>query len=79
MDKKTGGPAFPSLKESHQDQGGAIVHVAENGLTVRDYFAIRLIQAAISAGNTCNSDGAQSERSSWGYRFADAMLAARAQ
>ena len=60
----TGGPAFP-------------FHIAENraetGMTLRDYFASKAMQAVIARGDDTNRPG----MAEWAYCMADAMLAAR--
>lgn len=61
-----GGPAFP---RDHASDG-------HNGMTLRDYFAARAMQAVAT-----NPTGAESftfdERAKWAYQQADAMLRAR--
>ena len=59
----TGGPAFPSND------------VCYNGMTLRDYFAAKAMEAAISRGNDTNRPGI----AEWAYCMADAMLKAREQ
>lgn len=66
MSKPTGGPAFP-VPGLHEDE-------SFNGMTLRDYFAAKAMQASRSR---------QSQYVSWddlakdSYEIADAMLAAR--
>ena len=65
-----GGPAFPM----HAHPGGA----PEFGMSLRDYFAAKAMQANIAAsgpGTLPDCRGA----SEWSYRMADAMLAERAK
>ena len=49
-----------------------------DGMTLRDYFAAKAMQAA--ATNPTGADGFTfTERASWAYQQADAMLEARTQ
>lgn len=63
--ENNGGPAYPT-------QG-------YEGLTVRDYFAAKAMQAMISNPSIIDndSDGAVNYAASASYKFADAMLKAR--
>ena len=61
----TGGPAFPSH--------GSMGEIAQEGMTLRDYFAAKAMQGCIVAGRfqgyaSCAADS---------YAMADAMLKAR--
>ena len=70
MSDDKGGPAFPNIGSvnDHQCQG----------MTLRDYFAAKAMQAA--ATNPIGADGFNfSQRATWAYQQADAMLKARAQ
>lgn len=70
-DKDTGGPAFPSEGYS---MGG--IPLNETGMTLRDYFAAKAMQAA--ATNPKGADGFTFvQRAEWAYQQADAMLEAR--
>jgi len=69
--KDTGGPAFPC--DEVVDQYGS-VHRGE-GMTLRDYFAAKAIQAVIARGDDTNRPG----MAEWSYAMADAMLKAREQ
>jgi hypothetical protein len=63
-DIKTGGPAFPSADfEQHE----------YTGMTLRDYFAAKAMQAFLSAEKTDFPEQA----AAWAYQVADAMLEAR--
>ena len=66
-DIKDGGPAFPN-KASYDGQSGYSIH---GGMTLRDYFAAHapVPQTAMPVAEHC----------AYRYRYADAMLAARAQ
>ena len=69
MSTNDGGPAFPLVAEGHE-------HVLSIGLTMRDYFAAKAMQAA--ATNPTGADGFTfKQRAEWAYMQADAMLAAR--
>ena len=60
----TGGPAFPA----------PIVDVdSHEGMTLRDYFAAKAMQAVIARGDDTNRPG----MAEWSYSMADAMLKAR--
>ncbi|HBZ8962099.1 TPA: hypothetical protein MNM85_003265 [Citrobacter freundii] len=72
MSNKTGGPAFPQSgvctpeinSWDSEDFGG-------RGLTVRDYFAAKAMQAMITAHEP------QGAIPGWAYEMADEMLRAR--
>lgn len=90
-----GGPAFPSTYEWRNDsdvilpapngrpvppEGMEIIHAA--GLSLRDYFAARAMQAVIHmcAGDTLPpGESLESYFSQHAYAIADAMLKARAK
>lgn len=65
----TGGPAFPAM---HFD-------LAENehGMTLRDYFAARAMDALITATINADTDWIFSNVAETAYNMADAMLEAR--
>lgn len=67
-----GGSAFPLPMGSETIQGA-------DGMTLRDYFAARAMQAMISNPSIIDndSDGAVNYAASASYKFADAMLKAR--
>lgn len=74
--KDTSPPAFP-LADSCCEYGGTNRSGA-NGMTLRDYFAAKAMQAA--ATNPTGADGFTfDERAKWAYAQADAMLEARKQ
>ena len=64
----TGGPAFPTIPENYMgmDPPG-------EGMTMRDYFAAKAMQAWISRGDDSGENGI----AKWAYEMADAMLKAR--
>lgn len=65
--KKTGGSAFP-----------ASTSTVNYGITMRDYFAAKAMQAA--AMNPTGAEGFTfSQRAEWAYQQADAMIAERAK
>lgn len=68
-----GGPAFPR-PHSESDYG---FHDLQEGMTLRDYFAAKAMQALIEDG--LKRDGSATVRNvaKDAYRMADAMLAAR--
>ena len=74
---KTGGPAFPTTAENYSNY-----HPSGDGMTLRDYFAAKAMQALLNAWVVkAEGDG------DWGagdavlargaYEIADAMLEAR--
>ena len=70
MTKNTGGPAFPVP----DIDGGAV----QEGMTLRDYFAAKSMQAILSYGYPITLDpDAENKISVAAYQQADAMLKAR--
>lgn len=69
MSKQTGGPAFGAHPES------ANWHPSWQGMTLRDYFAAKAMQALIHV----QVKTAQSQTTETAYQWADAMLKARKQ
>jgi hypothetical protein len=71
--KDTGGPAFP---RNILDHGHGVTSVHESGMTLRDYFAAKAMQASRSrnSGYASWSDLAKDA-----YEIADAMLAERSK
>ena len=67
-------PAFPV--PSYVNADGETHDVSFQGMTLRDYFAAKAMQALITAPNVrpMIEDG---EVSGWAYKMADAMLKAR--
>lgn len=69
--KETGGPAFP------------VPDSTDDGMTLRDYFAAKAMQAIISGNlsSASNGDTSWTEADMWApeiaYRVADVMLKAR--
>lgn len=64
--KDDGGSAFP-CQTSHQSW--------ERGMTLRDYFAAKAMQA--SATNSTGYGFTFAQRATWAYQQADAMIEAR--
>jgi hypothetical protein len=70
-DNNTGGPAFPS---GLQEMANDTVDSLHKGMTLRDYFAGKAMQAVIARGDDTSRPG----MAEWSYAMADAMLKARA-
>jgi hypothetical protein len=66
----TGGPAFPTEAYDLERQ----TSVREEGMTLRDYFAAKAMQAILSNPEYTSEDCALADQS---YNVADAMLKAR--
>lgn len=64
MSKQDGGPAFPVGSGDMRDP---------TGMTLRDYFAAKAMQAYIACRPDCDSDLV----AGWAYANADAMLEER--
>jgi hypothetical protein len=65
--KDTGGPPFPVLR-------AGVDFLAEDGISLRDYFAAKAMQGLISTGDW---DSESDFFATWSYEMADAMLEAR--
>lgn len=78
IDKDTGGPAFP---RPYSHSGFDDADRAQIGMTLRDYFAAKAMQALI-VGPCMRDDHFDDEVNDYvaerAYSIADAMLAARA-
>ncbi len=72
-DKDTGGPAFPR-PFSVDDVDPDISYPAHTGMTLRDYFAAKAMQADMTDGIHENDFAWSAARA---YKMADAMLEAR--
>jgi hypothetical protein len=77
MDRNDGGPAFPVTNNAMN---------ADRGMTLRDYFAAKAMQALVSGdlADLADKDGVEGEPvvaylARTAYHIADAMLAARAK
>ena len=74
MSNKDGGPAFPHPAGWRRDP-----HISD-GMTLRDYFAAKAMQAFISAAVTVVKPSILAKTvSSAAYEIADEMLKARGQ
>ena len=73
MTKNTGGPAFPAF-EHHAGYGQMM---AVGGMTLRDYFAAKALQAFLRNQKPQNMDQPAITWAQDAYEFADAMLKAR--
>lgn len=76
MNDKTGGSAFPRNVLDHSHGTYAI---PENGMTLRDYFAAKAMQATISHSGISFISDNQSSIAVVCYEMADAMLKARGE
>ena len=68
--ENNGGPAFPERYNYETDQ-----QMAEPGMTLRDYFAIRALPEVMRGDDISVQDAKGNAR--WSYVIADAMLKAR--
>ena len=73
--KDTGGPAFP-VHPDMAAQLGCVPSSSDAGMTLRDYFAAKAMQAMVSVPDF---DMSHESYADWAYRQADAMLKAREQ
>ncbi|VAM30261.1 gp38 [Enterobacter hormaechei] len=73
MSNKTGGRAFPCDSIVERDEVGHLhgFEVSSGGMTLRDYFAAKAMQAMIAAHEP------QGAIPGWAYEMADQMLRAR--
>ena len=65
----TGGPAFPSAGDGNETW-------AHEGMTLRDYFAAKAMQAILSNPEFQEED---SQLATYAYNVADAMIQARGE
>lgn len=73
--ERAGGMAFPSEETQYSGPLGE-AKIKHHGMTLRDYFAAKAMQAA--ATNPAGADGFDfAQRAAWAYQQADAMLAER--
>ena len=78
-DKNTGGPAFPAP--------AGVQHITEQGMTLRDYFAAKAMQAMLASpelmvvvtSDQVLGEYAKQRIAKLSYKYADAMLKAREQ
>jgi hypothetical protein len=72
----TGGPAFPHMVKWHGQD--VYEQTTTGGMTLRDWFAGKAMQAIIIAGiDDCRTHDAKAAH--FAYNLADAMIAARNQ
>ena len=76
---KTGGPAFPTKYPALDPRASGFF--TEDGMTLRDYFAAKVMAALITRVNDITGDYVTNATPEQGaedaYRWADAMLRAR--
>lgn len=79
----TGGPAFPTTVRTHysEDTGSTWSEHIDPGMTLRDYFAAKAMQALIQrdGDDTAYGNDMVQGRPVLAYEYADAMLKAREQ
>ena len=73
MTTNNGGPAFPC---SHQNMMTGFPTDEMSGMTLRDYFAAKVMQGALHQPTFANEFDFK-EKADWAYLQADAMLKAR--
>jgi hypothetical protein len=71
--KDTGGPAFPE----HEWNNDAQRYLVNGGMTLRDYFAAKALQAHITHDGS--DDICETGVARWAYELADAMIAERSK
>lgn len=74
-----GGPAFPRAAFGLPDDGEKFGNGAQSGMTLRDYFAAKAMQAALASTDDKAGWPHQEVRAAAFYAWADAMLKARAK
>lgn len=83
MDKNNGGAAFPRVTLSEKENEiGDLRHIGNEGMSLRDWFAGKAMQAFITARASIYEGGPEQfddDLSRWSYETADAMLRAREQ
>jgi hypothetical protein len=73
----TGGPAFPA-PSGWDSQGNWCRYYADSeGMTLRDYFAVKALQGILTATLTPTTVWSQDAAAETAYNVADAMLKAR--
>lgn len=76
MSKETGGQAFPRQQWEYDGQNN-VLQYQEEGMTLRDYFAAKVINAILSDPDAGLLDDDLTRYAGISYRAADAMLKAR--
>ncbi len=74
--KDHGGPAFPCVGYEAPEYGAHIMTVT-GGMTLRDYFAAKAMQAGIAGCSTRGESMLYKDMAAFAYGMADAMLKAR--
>lgn len=77
MSKDNGGTAFPKVTYKEPIGGGSHIMLIDGGMTLRDYFAAKAMQALISGSPKESGWLPNAERTA--YLIADAMIAERAK
>lgn len=84
MIKNDGGPAFSGTYKARCDEGrGPVVEFYDKGMTLRDYFAAKVMQSIFSNESALqefievNPEGIGQPVAIQSYKMADAMLAER--
>jgi hypothetical protein len=81
MSKDNGGPAFP-VAEQYDERGGTYTQYGSEGMTLRDYFAAKAMQAMLSNPTMRSTDNSISDAEAFAnasYIMADGLLAERAK
>lgn len=76
MSKETGGQAFPRQQWEYDGQNN-VLQYQEEGMTLRDYFAAKAMQAWLSQIPTEEMEDMMRRWAENSYEMADAMLKAR--
>jgi len=72
--KKTGDAAFPRMSHTNCFD---VMLPEQDGMTLRDYFAAKAMQAVITREEWTHTQQFESGVSNWCYQMADAMIKAR--
>lgn len=80
-DTNTGGAAFPNQKLRTNGDDGCGMYAFDQGMTLRDYFAAKVLQGIMANSYIASADGLATKLDSINakscYETADAMLEAR--
>lgn len=77
MIDKTGGPAYPAPGATGYEKDGVVTFINWPGMTLRDYFAAKAMQALLTHGQGLATE--RTKLACGAYAYADAMLAERAK
>ena len=80
MTKDTGGSAFPNAEIRHSESGHSFYQGADEGMTLRDYFAAKALQGQLACQSPDTGEYYEQhypELAGTCYKLADAMLAGR--